>query len=245
MQRIPKIIHYVWMGRGPKSELFQKCYNSWKQYLPEYEIIEWNEDNFDINSNMYVKQAYENKKWAFVSDYVRLYAVYNYGGVYMDTDVEVIKPLDRFLEHGAFSGFENETDIPTGIMAGEKGHPWYELLLSYYDNKPFINEKGEMDLTTNVVTITNMTCQKYGLQRNGELQEFGDGLVLYPRRFFCPLDYIKFRDSHKKITSDTYTIHHFAGSWDETSKVRYRILGVLGEGIVTKLRNIRNVLTKK
>ncbi len=238
-QRIPKIIHYVWMGKGAKSELFNKCYASWKKYLPEYEIVEWNEDNFDINSNLYVRQAYECKKWAFVSDYVRLYAVYTQGGVYMDTDVEVLQPLDRFLVHGAFSGFESEMDIPTGIMAGEKGHPWYKDLLSYYDNRPFINkEGGDMDLTTNVTSITNITCEKYGLIRNGKLQYLHDDVVLYPKSFFCPLDYIKFRNSEKKITSETYTIHHFAGSWENT-KIKYQLLGLLGENIVNFLRNIK------
>lgn len=238
-QRIPKIIHYVWMGRGQKNELFNKCYESWKKYLPEYEIIEWNEDNFDINCNLYVKQAYECKKWAFVSDYVRLYAVYTMGGVYMDTDVEVLKPLDKFLEHGAFSGFESEVDIPTGIMAGEKGHPWFRDLLAYYDNRSFVNEKGEMDMTTNVTSITNITCEKYGLKRNGQLQTLPHDLVLYPKRVFCPLDYIKYRGSQKKITAETYTIHHFAGSWEEGKALRYKVLELLGENVVNKLRSIR------
>lgn len=246
MEQIPKVIHYVWMGRAPKSELFNKCYESWKKFLPEYTIIEWNEDNFDINSNLYVKQAYENKKWAFVSDYVRLYVIYNYGGIYMDTDVEVLKPLDRFLIHSAFSGFESETDIPTGIMAGAKGNKWYKELLSYYDDKTFINDKGEMDLTTNVVVITNITVKDYGLIRNGNFQELKDGLVIYPKEYFCPLDYIKFKNNSSKITKNTYTIHHFAGSWHENSmNFRAKILSLLGENIVLKLRKIRFFLSAK
>ena len=109
--RIPKVIHYCWFGRGKLPKLAKKCIKSWKKYLPDYKIIEWNEDNFDINSNQYVREAYEAKKYAFVSDYVRLYALYNYGGIYMDTDVEVIKSLDEFLIHEAFSGFESPKDI--------------------------------------------------------------------------------------------------------------------------------------
>lgn len=232
------------MGRGPKSELFEKCYNSWKKYLPDYKIIEWNEDNFDINANLYVKQAYENRKWAFVADYLRLYAIYNYGGIYMDTDVEVLKPLDRFLEHQAFGGFESETDILTGMMAGAKEHPWFKDLMAYYDFRAFVNKKGELDLTPNVVSITNITCNKYNLIRNGKYQELTEGLIIYPKSFFCPLDYIKFKNSKNKIISDTYTIHHYEGTWEKNTKLRYQLLALLGENIVTRLRRLKRKLKK-
>ena len=106
---IPKIIHYCWFGGKPKPELAEKCIESWKKFCPDYEIVEWNEGNFNINSNLYVKQAYEAKKYAFVTDYVRLYALYTQGGIYMDTDVMVLKPLDEYLNHEAFSGFESKT----------------------------------------------------------------------------------------------------------------------------------------
>ena len=122
---IPKTIHYCWFGGNPLPKLAKKCIKSWKKYCPDFEIIEWNEANFDISSApLYVRQAYEAKKWAFVTDYVRLYALTSYGGIYMDTDVEVIKPLDFFLNHDAFSGFESEKSIPTGIMASKKGNIW-------------------------------------------------------------------------------------------------------------------------
>ena len=122
---IPKKIHYCWFGRGEKPELAKKCIKSWKIYCPNYEIIEWNEENFDINSNQYLKEAYENKKYAFVTDYVRLFVLYTQGGIYMDTDVEVIKPLDEYLHHEAVSGFENTTQIPTGLMACREGFPLF------------------------------------------------------------------------------------------------------------------------
>ena len=117
---IPKVILYCWFGRGEKPELAKKCIESWKKYCPDYEFKEWNEDNFDIHSNKYVEQAYNARKFAFVTDYVRLYALYYEGGVYMDTDVEVLKPIDEFLKHKAFSSFENNNTIPTGLMASEK-----------------------------------------------------------------------------------------------------------------------------
>lgn len=126
---IPKKIHYCWFGGNPYPEDFLKYLESWKKYCPNYEIIEWNEKTFDINLNKYVKEAYECKKWAFVTDYVRLWAIYNYGGIYMDTDVEVLRPLDSFLECQAFSGFERENAVPTGIMAGEKGQSAIKDLL--------------------------------------------------------------------------------------------------------------------
>ena len=130
---IPKIIHYCWFGGNPLSDLAQKCIDSWKKYCPDYEIKEWNESNFDLNSCDYVREAYQAKKWAFVTDYVRLYAMVTEGGIYMDTDVEVIRPLDSFLSNRAFSGFEDETNIPTGIMACEKGFPLFEELLEEYN----------------------------------------------------------------------------------------------------------------
>lgn len=118
---IPKVVHYCWFGRGPKNELATKCIESWKKFLPDYEIKEWNEDNFDVNLYPYAKEALENRKFAFVTDVVRLYALYTEGGVYMDTDVEVLKTYNPFLHHKMFSGFETNNNVPTGMMAAEKG----------------------------------------------------------------------------------------------------------------------------
>ena len=205
---IPKIIHYCWFGRGKMPDLALKCIESWKKYCPDYEIIEWNEDNFDINCNSYVKEAYENKKYAFVSDYVRLYAMFTQGGIYMDTDVEVVKSLDEFLGHQGFSGFESDTKIPTGIMAGEKGFDLFRELLSYYDGKHFIDAKGVMDTTTNTVTITNLLTEK-GFIPKGQYQVI-QGFALYPRDVFCPLDSVTWKMYRTKRTA---TIHWFNQSW--------------------------------
>ncbi len=218
---IPKVIHYCWFGKGKKSELAEKCISSWKKYCKDYEIKEWNEEKFDINSNEYVRQAYESKKYAFVTDYVRLYAIYTEGGIYMDTDVEVLKPLDEFLKHKAFSSFENNNMIPTGIMAGEKGNAWIKDLLDEYTNLKFIDENGNIDVTTNVVRITNLTKAKYDLKLESSFQELKNGLVtIYPFDYFCPKDW---ETGKINLTENSHTIHHFSGSWhDEELKKKVK-----------------------
>ena len=214
---IPKVIHYCWFGRGEKSNLIKKCIKSWHKYCPDYEIIEWNEDNFDINCNTFVRQAYECKKWAFVSDYVRLYALYNYGGVYMDTDVEVIKPIDKFLEHEAFSGFENPKSVPTGIIAAEKGQEVIKKWFDWYDGRVFISN-GKMWHEPNTKFMTE-TLLEWGLKLNNEFQ-IVNGFAMYPQTYFCPLYTNKYTTCKSK---HTHTIHHFNSSWrteDEMKKMR-------------------------
>lgn len=228
-KNIPKKIHYCWFGRGEKPKKALDCIESWKKYCPDYELIEWNEDNFDINCNLYVKQAYESKKYAFVTDYVRLYAMYNYGGIYMDTDVEVLKSLDSFLYNDAFSGFELPHCIPTGIMACKKGFELFGEFLEYYNDKSFILEDGSLDLTTNVTIMTDIVS-KYGLKKDGSFQVI-NGFALYPRDYFCPLD-----DATGKLfkTENTATIHWFSKSWldpktvfkSKITKVFHRYFGV-------------------
>ena len=234
---IPKIIHYCWFGGKPLPPLALKCIDSWEKYLPSYEIKEWNESNFDIHCCRYVEEAYCAKKWAFVSDYVRLYVLHKNGGIYMDTDVEVLKSLDRFLVHPAFSGFENDTNIPTGIIGSEKNNPWVGELLSYYDNKGFINQDGSYDVTTNVTTITRMTKEKYAFIPNNTFQELGMDVVIYPKEFFCPKNY---QTGKVMLTDNTYTIHHFNGSW--VSKKQKLIIGIrrlVGEKIWHILRTVK------
>lgn len=206
---IPKILHYCWFGGNPKPPLAEKCIRSWKKYCPDYEIREWNEGNFDVSAApKYVQQAYEARRWAFVTDYVRLKALTEMGGIYMDTDVEVVKPLDEFLKHRAFAGFERVDRVQTGLLACEAGFPLFLDFLAHYDTASFLKEDGSVDITTNVEVLTNL-CMQRGLVCNDRLQTV-DGLTLYPREVFCPVDF----DTEKlKRTRKTVTIHWFAGSW--------------------------------
>lgn len=223
---IPKKIHYCWFGRGQMPELAVKCINSWKKHLPDYELILWNEDNFDINCNQYVKEAYESKKYAFVTDYVRLYALYHHGGIYMDTDVEVLKSLNEFLEHRAFTGCENDQMCVTGTMAAEKGHRWIEDLLNDYNDKKFILPDGSFDKKTNTQMITELTIDKYGWKPKDEHQVLKEELNIYPFEVFCAKDWVT---GKIRISENTHTIHHFSGSWHtKTDKLKIRVQNIIG-----------------
>ena len=207
---IPKRIHYCWFGGNPLPEDAKRYIDSWKKYCPDYEIIQWDETNFDLESNAYVREAFQSRKWAFITDYVRLFVLYTYGGIYMDTDVEVLKNLDVFLNQHAFSGFERTEMIPTGIMASEQGGLWVGMLLHYYDDHHFLLKDGTMDMTTNVVTITNMTKERYPIVLDGTLQKCNGDVTFYPPEYFCPKSY---QTGKIELTKNSYTIHHFAGSW--------------------------------
>lgn len=206
---IEKKIHYCWFGYGEKNESINKCIESWRKHLQDYEIIEWNESNFDINICNYVKEAYNEKKYAFVSDYVRFYVLYSYGGIYLDVDVEVLKPLDIFLDNDCFAGFENINSVAPGLIFGaKKENKIVKEILDSYSNKRFIVNYGGINLTT-VVKYTTDILLKHGLKLDNKLQNVA-GIMIYPKTYFCPLT-----NNSKKtdFTEDTYTIHHFAGTW--------------------------------
>lgn len=243
MGNIPKVIHYCWFGRNEKSEFINTCIDSWKLYLPDYEIVEWNEDNFDVSSNQFVQEAYKEKKWAFVSDYVRLYALYHYGGIYLDTDVEIIKNMDAFLDKECFSGFESADSIPTGIMGAVKHHPAIEKLLSYYERRSFYLPNGELDMKPNVEIITNMSLED-GFIPNGNFQVLSNGFHIYPKDYFCPKDYVS---GKVNLTENTYCIHHFNASWTSKKHKRKRairvfLFSVLGENIMSNILKFKKKL---
>ena len=238
---IPKIIHYCWFGRGEKPDLALRCIDSWRKYLPGYELKEWNEDNFDISRNQYVFEAYVNRKFAFVTDYVRLYAIYTEGGIYMDTDVEVVGNFDKFLHHHAFSGFETDGNVPTGMMAAEKGSVWAKELLEQYNDRVFVRSDGSYDMTTNTTVITHYMVGK-GLILNNQYQDFPGLCTMYPADYFCPKDH---RTGKIRCSNNTVCIHHFAGSWlkhglwhDSRHNLKLFLVEILGEKIVTYLSEI-------
>lgn len=206
---IPKIIHYCWFGRGPKNALAIKCIESWKKFLPDYEIKEWNEDNFDVNMYTYAKEALENRKFAFVTDVVRLYALFTEGGVYMDTDVEVLKSYNPFLHHHMFSGFENNGFVPTGVMAAEKGSVWAKELLDQYNDRRFVLKDESFDMRTNTDVITDYMKTK-GIKLDNTYQDFTGLCTMYPSDYFCPKDHAT---GKIHCTDNTVCIHHFSGSW--------------------------------
>jgi hypothetical protein len=216
---IPKVIHYCWFGKSEKPILVKKCIDSWKELCPDYEIIEWNEDNFDVTSNQYTAEAYANKKWAFVTDFVRLYVLYNYGGIYMDSDVQLVKNIDPFLTCPAFSGFESNNYLPTAIMGAEKSNRWIKYLLDYYYDKHFVLENGSLDLTTNTNIITKITLSKYtNVKLKNKYQETTD-FILFPSKVFCPK---KPGHVYYKIYKNTFAVHHFNGSWIEGNRLLIR-----------------------
>ncbi|SDG23290.1 Glycosyltransferase sugar-binding region containing DXD motif-containing protein [Selenomonas sp. WCT3] len=207
---IPKVIHYCWFGDNSLSEDAKKYIDSWRKFCPDYKIIEWNENNFDVTENDYCREAYEAKKWAFVTDYVRLKVLYEYGGIYMDTDVEVCKNLDCLLKYEAVSGYESETSIPTGTLAACRGDEWIGMLLHDYDDRHFLQKDGSYDITTNVVTITRLTKEKYGLRLDGKRKVFGTNILILPFDYLCAKS---FKTGIVEKTENTMTIHHFSGSW--------------------------------
>ncbi|WP_026633040.1 glycosyltransferase family 32 protein [Dyadobacter alkalitolerans] len=205
---IPKVIHYCWFGRGKMPAIADQCIASWKTHLSDYQLRLWNEDSFDVNSVPYVSEAYQERKFAFVTDYVRLYAIHQFGGIYMDTDVEVLKSLDDFLQLPAFSGFESEREIPTGIMASEQFGRWAGEQLQYYKGKHFRRSDGSLDMTTNVEIISGMMAAN-GFKLNNTYQIYSDCMHIFPKDYFCP----KSRSGIVTLTPNSYCIHHFEGSW--------------------------------
>lgn len=242
---IPKIIHYCWFGRTPLPALAVKCIASWKKYFPDYEIKEWNEDNYDVHSIPYIHEAYEAKKYAFVSDYARFEILYKYGGVYFDTDVEVIKPMDDIINRGPFMGCEKDAEgatlanVAPGLGLGTyPGLNIYKEFLDLYAKIHFRNPDGTLNLKTVVEYTTELLCL-HGLKCTRDIQCVG-GVYVYPVSYFCP---ISVKDGKLRITSDTRSIHHYAQSWQSPIRKYGRkfILWIGGETLKKTLKSILGI----
>jgi hypothetical protein len=195
---IPRKLHYCWFGRNEKPDLIQFCTRSWREHCPGFEIIEWNEDNFDVNACPFTAVAYEQKKYAFVTDYLRAYVLHSQGGIYLDADVEIRRDLSRFLVHRAFTGFERRGTPFTAVWGSVPGHSFAELVLNYYADKPPSDIIG----VPNVHFVTDILQSHFGVDRSkDELQNCAEGLVVYPSNFFCV------------NLPENYATHHFASTW--------------------------------
>lgn len=240
MDENSKIIHYCWFGNGEKSKLIKKCINSWKKYMPDYKIIEWNEKNFDINCNSYVKEAYENKKYAFVSDYARLKIIYEYGGIYLDTDVELLKRIpDDIIKSGYFAK-ESEDEINTGLgFSTNKNNDIIRLIMKSYDNEHFINEDGSLNTYT-CVSRTMDVLKKNGYEMTRNTKSI-DNVPIFSQEYFCGFD---LKTNHYNITSNTISVHHYAATWQnrktrfvkKIKKIISRIIGKKNYENISKLK---------
>ena len=216
---IPKVIHYCWFGHNPIPDKYKVWMESWHKFCPDYEIKEWNESNYDITKNKYMMQAYENKKWGFVPDYARLDIIYTHGGIYLDTDVEIVASFDELLYQKGFAGFESEQFVALGLGFGAvKGLPIIKEMMDYYDNQEFVNEDGSLNLIASPRLQTGILME-HGLQANGEYQII-DGMTIFPEKMFCGKSVLS-----RMIMLKPYTrsIHYFDASWqDENSKGKIR-----------------------
>ena len=232
---IPKIIHYCWFGGKPMPELAVKCIESWKKYLPEYELRLWNEDTFDLDMYPYAREAYDNRKFAFVTDVVRLWALEKFGGVYMDTDVEILRPLGELME-------ASMANAPvTGLMASAAHGVWVREQLAYYEGKHFVQPDGSLDMTTNTITIARI-MQENGFVVNRKYGVYKDDMHVFPVDYFCPLTSTRVL----KLTKNTYCIHHFAGSWNEKTRKQlikeWMIDHILGRKLTDKIVQLKQRL---
>lgn len=227
---IPKVIHYCWFGKGEMPELALKCIESWHKFMPDYEYKLWNEENFDVNLVPYTKEAYLARKFAFVTDYVRLWALYSEGGIYMDTDVEILKPLDDLLHFSAFTGYEGSKSHPpvTGLMASTSRGEWAKEQLDSYKDAHFIKNDGSFDMTTNTLRISKIMCDN-GFVQDGTYRVYKD-LHVFPTDYFCPRQ----TTGEYLLTENTYCDHHFMGTWDN-NKQQGLLVRIVGQKNLTRL----------
>lgn len=239
---IPKLIHYCWFGRGPKPIDAQKFIEGWKRLHPGYQIIEWNEDNFDVLCCKYVQEAYEKRKFAFVSDYARGQALVEHGGVYLDTDVELVAPLDSLLSWEGFLGFEYGNSIATSTMGFRPRHPLMQQYLDQYNQRSFVLPDGSLDMTTNVSILTKLVI-KEGLRIDGTKQIIRGDVVCLPMQVLSPLDYVNFYDYRD---TSTIAVHHYQHTWGgPISRFRKKFMRLIGRIMGQKaLKRFREIIVR-
>lgn len=239
---IPKKIHYCWFG-GEKPDTVKECIESWHNILTDYEIIEWNQENFDINKLKYTREAFKEKKYAFVSDVARVYALYQYGGIYLDTDVKVYKKFDSILKEKCVFGFEEGLYIATSFMACEAGHSVMKEFMKLYVDLDFHKADGNINTVTNVTKLTKILLDK-GLQRKDKFQYLEDGIIIYPQEYFSPYDY---SNCIHHNTENTICEHLFFVSWMPwMTRVKKHIKSIIGPALgKDKMNLLRSVVKRK
>lgn len=236
---IPRIIHYCWFGNGEMPELVLQCIASWKRQLPSYEIMCWNEENFDVNSYLFSSEAYKERKFAFVADVCRLHALKEMGGIYLDTDVEFLKPLtEEILSKNAFTGFEGNLLLTSAIMGSQKDGEWINNLLTHYKNRSFYLADGNLDVNPNTEIITAFMKEKKHIKIDNTFQVIEGYCTIYPSDYFSPKSWKTLKINR---TSNTYCIHHFAGSWLRDSD--FSLVGKIANLLLGK--RMANALSKK
>lgn len=244
---IPKILHLCWLSGDPYPAKIAKCIESWKKHLPDYEIMIWDTQRFDLNKSQWVKQAFENKKYAFAADYIRFYALYHYGGIYLDSDVEVLKNFDDLLHLPYFMGAEKAGTIEAAILGAEKGMDWVKFCLDYYNEKSFIMPDGNLDIRKLPEIMVDEIQKRKPIKhissaklKDIETKDFQKNVVVMPDEFFSP----KVFDSREVlVTPNTYTIHHYQNSWfSPKAKIYYRtrslLIRIFGYKLIYKAERI-------
>ena len=229
---IPKVINYCWFGKKDLPADVKKCIDSWKKFCPDYKIVRWDESNFDVEAHEFTKKAYESKNWAFVSDYARLKVIYDNGGIYLDTDVELIKNIDFLLENKGYFGVQQEGNyIATGLGFGSiKGNKIVKDMLNIYDSITF-DEKNKMSIACPI--LNTIPLEKYGYKYEDRIQDI-NGCIIFPHKYFDP---IAPGNAKYLLCDDTISIHHYTASWTKLNqRIKRKIIRVIGVNIIIKIK---------
>ena len=218
---IPKILHYCWFGGTELPELEASCVATWNDVMPDYEIRRWDESNFDVNSCAFVHEAYEQKMFAFVSDYARYVILRDNGGIFLDTDVKLLKPFDDLLSNNGFCGYmqDNEHVNPGLVLACKPQLSLFSEVVSRYESLHFSQSENRINPLSSPRVLTKLLTERYGLKCDGSYQELDGGFIVYPSEYFDPLD------SHtgvENVTNNTYSVHLYSGTWLSPAK-KYRV----------------------